>query len=209
MSLIYPKRIRQVLRGENPKIFVAGFDKKDQPVKEVVDQVKDKDGNIYDVFEEGGKRYVMQGNAKVNAKFFETDPVGMPMFCPKCGSIMKTHLDKKMWNIHTVCFGCAIKIEDSLRKSNKWETYQKQRILLNKKSLATEMLSEVNSLIEAGVDKIINYVNSDGKLEKWENQDRDKIIEYLDSERETLIKELETINKELEETGEILYVKYN
>lgn len=208
MSLIYPKRIRSILNGESPKLTFGGFTKKEDNKKTILNTIKGKDGKLYEVFEEDGKRYVMNGNNKVNVKFIEEDSVTMPMFCPKCKHIMKSHLDKKMWNIHSVCFNCAIKIEDNLRKTNEWNKYQQQKVLLNKISFINEMKSELTSILENGIDSVIHFVNADGSTDKWTNTDKDKIEQYIISELEEVNNQLKLATDELESTGELLSVKY-
>ena len=39
----------------------------------------------------------------------------MPLFCPKCGKLMK-RIDKPYYSIHGHCLDCHAKFEDKLKK---------------------------------------------------------------------------------------------
>jgi len=208
MSVIYPKRIKSILNGEKPVITFGGYNKSEVK-KEVVDVIKDKDEVLREIFIEDGKRYFYRNGIKINAKFLEPNETQMPLFCSKCNHIMTSKLDDKMYYMHGVCFECAIKIEDSLRISGKWQIYEQQKILLNKKSFIVEMLDEVNLIISNGISSIITHVNQEGEMEKWNNESKAEIEEYLQSEKIKLEELLKEVNDELEQTGEIIYVDYS
>ena len=55
--------------------------------------------------------------------------VRMPLFCPNCGKVMKKRLDDKMWRLFGHCFDCQVEIENKLRITGEYETWEKKKIL--------------------------------------------------------------------------------
>jgi hypothetical protein len=86
--------------------------------------------------------------------------------CPECNEKMNKRLDKKYYNIHKMCMECSVKLETKMRYEGTWESYEKEKVLANVKGWLKDAEIEKDILIEQiGKD---SYVNSDGKLEKWE-----------------------------------------
>ena len=58
----------------------------------------------------------------------------MPWFCPKCDSIMKKRLDRKMWMLFDHCFECQLEEEHKMRVEGTFENYEKRKFFLNRRS---------------------------------------------------------------------------
>ena len=110
----------------------------------------------------------------------------MPLFCPCCKQIMKTHRDKNYYLIHKKCLNCVVDFETELRRIGAWEEYQNRIHNSEIDSFITEFKAWVeDSLTESNQ----GFVSEDGHLEKWvggPNKQRvvdelHKTIEYLSS----------------------------
>ena len=84
--------------------------------------------------------------------------VRMPLFCPNCGKVMKKRLDDKMWRLFGHCFDCQVEIENKLRITGEYETWEKKKILENKKSYLKDLKQS-----------IVEFEQTEGKAEFLNN----------------------------------------
>ena len=87
-----------------------------------------------DVWEDNGKKWTIKKGIKQTVTKFDKlkQLIIMPITCPKCSQPMKiTDLNKKMWSIHSMCFNCVIKMEAEIKRTGKWDEYEKQMIIKN------------------------------------------------------------------------------
>ena len=84
--------------------------------------------------------------------------VRMPLFCPNCGKVMKKRLDDKMWRLFGHCFDCQVEIENKLRITGEYETWEKKKILENKKSYLKDLKQS-----------IVEFEQTEGKAEFFNN----------------------------------------
>ena len=87
---------------------------------------KKEDHKEGDIWEEGGKKWTIKNGIKQT--YTKLDKVKkeaiLPLFCPKCSSLMKKRNDTKMYNIHKKCFNCVTKMEHKLRIKDEYEEYE-------------------------------------------------------------------------------------
>ena len=99
----------------------------------------------------------------------------MPLFCPKCGKLMK-RVDKPYYNVYRYCLDCHAKAEDKLKKEGKYkEHYNKindkilDKRILEFKQYVSDKLGESND----------SFVSENGEIEKWVGKlDKEKVDEY-------------------------------
>jgi len=84
--------------------------------------------------------------------------VRMPMFCPECKKVMKKKLDNKFWSLMGHCFDCQVIIENKLRITGEYETWEKKKILENKKSYLKDLKQS-----------IVEFEQTEGKAEFFNN----------------------------------------
>ena len=84
--------------------------------------------------------------------------VRMPMFCPECKKVMKKKLDNKFWRLMGHCFDCQVTIENKLRITGEYETWEKKKILENKKSYLKDLKQS-----------IVEFEQAEGKAEFFNN----------------------------------------
>ena len=130
--------------------------------------------------------------------------VRMPLFCPECKKVMKKRLDDKMWRLFGHCFDCQIKIENKLRIEGKYEEWEKNKILENKKAFLHDLKQSIDEFEQTGGKA--TFFNSVGvrdvELEKenWSMGDEkfNKIItearEYIQSLEDNIKDEQEKLN---------------
>ena len=84
--------------------------------------------------------------------------VRMPMFCPECKKVMKKKLDNKFWRLMGHCFDCQVTIENKLYFTGEYETWEKKKILENKKSYLKDLKQS-----------IVEFEQTEGKAEFFNN----------------------------------------
>jgi len=143
-----------------------------------------------DVWEEDGRTWTIKNGVKQNiTKMDKFKKMGkMPLFCPECGTLMKKHLDKKVFPAYQKCFDCVVDYEAKIKHTDEHRKYFNN--LRN---------SHVDHTIEAFTaymkDKMsesnANYVTEAGDVENWKGglsqEDLDKELqeglEFLKSMR--------------------------
>ena len=141
-----------------------------------------------DIWDEDGRKWTIKNGVKQNiTKMDEAKKAHvMPLFCPCCSQIMKTHRDKNYYLIHKKCLNCVIDFETELRRIGAWEEYERKIQNQEIDSFITEFKAWVeDSLTESNQ----GFVSEDGHVEKWvggPNKQRvvdelHKTIEYLSS----------------------------
>ena len=78
-----------------------------------------------DVWEENGRTWTIKNGLKQNiTKMDKFKKMGkLPLFCPECGTLMKKHLDTKVYPAYQKCFDCVVDYEAQLQKEGKSKEY--------------------------------------------------------------------------------------
>lgn len=97
-----------------------------------------------------------------------------------CRSKKKSKLDEKMQKIHGMCFDCVIEMETKLKMEGKFNDYARNKMRNNAQAFFVDADREVEVLKESL--KKIEYVNQDGREEKWEMTNKDAFIEKVDED---------------------------
>jgi len=136
---------------------------------------KKEDYKEGDVWEENGKKWTIKDGIKQT--YTKLDEVKkeaiLPLFCPKCDSIMKKRNDSKMYKIHKMCFDCVIKMENKLKIEGKYKEYEKNLIINN----AQDMIEDFESYLLDALNTSNNqYVSERGEIERWKGGlDKEKL----------------------------------
>lgn len=119
-----------------------------------------------DVWEEDGRQWTIKNGIKQNiTKMDKFKKMGkLPLFCPECGTLMKKHLDTKVFPAYQKCFDCVIDHEVQLEKEGKLKEYTKnlqhdhiQSAMDGFKEFMKDRIKESNA----------NYVTEAGDVENW------------------------------------------
>ena len=129
-------------------------------------KTKIEDHKEGDVWEEGGKKWIIKDGIKQT--YTKLDAIKkeaiLPLFCPCCGTLMKNRFDPKMYKLHKKCFNCVVKMETKLRVEGKYEEYERKIIADNATSYVDDL--ELH-LMEALNTSNSQYVSEKGEVERW------------------------------------------
>jgi len=119
-----------------------------------------------DVWEEDGRTWTIKNGIKQNiTKMDKFKKMGkLPLFCPECGTLMKKHLDTKVFPAYQKCFDCVVDYEAELAKQGKLEDYHTQlrnqhvqKVIDNYTEFMKDRMKESNA----------NFVTEAGDVENW------------------------------------------
>jgi len=130
-----------------------------------------------DVWEEDGRQWTIKNGIKQNiTKMDKFKKMGkLPLFCPECNTLMKKHLDTKVFPAYQKCFDCVVDYEAQLEKEGKSEEYFKG--LRNQ-----HIQSTIDSYTEFMKDRIkesnANWVTEAGDVEDWKGGKSKEELEH-------------------------------
>ena len=141
--------------------------------------VEHKEG---DIWEENGKQWTIKNGLKQNITRLDNikKSLMIPLTCPNCSKPMKNDiLNKKMWPIHKMCFDCVITMETELKRTGKFEEYQRNMVHSGVKTHIKEM-EDLLLELALGASKE-SFVTEAGDIEEWRggNIDTTQMIEDL------------------------------
>ena len=124
----------------------------------------------------------------------------MPWFCPKCDSVMKKRLDRKMWMLFNHCLDCQIEEEHQMRVSGTFDSYEKKKFFENRKSAILEQKDSIKEWLDAGDSTFVEPVNIDTGFVHVEKYERPpELIKEAEEALEQIDKTLDEVNSILEE----------
>ena len=147
-----------------------------------------------DVWKENGKTWTIKDGIKQTISKLDAikKEVFMPLCCPKCGKVMKHHLDISNYKIHKNCHDCVILYEHKLRIRGEYDDYIKNLQLRNSLTQIDEM---ENMFLEFANKSNEGFISEQGEIERWKGGiDKDKmskdIIEAAQEARKNIQKKL-------------------
>lgn len=173
MGYVFPKRMRDVMNGDNPYGTSIGYNMKTKEEREEIEKQLEK--------EKKEKEKRMQIFAENS------------MFCPVCGKFMND-FDLKMKNIRGYCSKCGARVDGYLKLHGMWKSYEENIALRNYKSKLINIKAEAEEFLLNLKDEI-KIVNHDGTFDtlKGDNEKVKKFIKH----------EIEDINEKLKEVEDI------
>jgi hypothetical protein len=191
MGYIFPKRIQSILQGDTPVTTVGYETNKDSTTRNAGDEWTDEKGVRWR--QHNGWRERVSGMEEIRTEIKKI--LDTPKNCPTCGEAMKTDkLDVKFWKLRGKCFNCVIKEETHYRSTGQYLVYE-QNIMLNN---ALSYYKDIRNQMQHYVDSIpdtISYVEEDGQIENWDNNNKQTTIEFFRNE----LKELDEVITKIEE----------
>jgi len=141
--------------------------------------VEHKEG---DVWEENGKNWTIKNGLKQTITRLDSikKSLLLPIICPNCSKAMaNSPLNKKMWPLHGKCFDCVINMESELKRTGKFEEYQRNMVHSGIKTHIKEM-EDLLLELALGASKE-SFVTEAGDIEEWRggNIDTTQMIEDL------------------------------
>jgi hypothetical protein len=135
-----------------------------------------------DVWEENGKNWTIKNGLKQTITRLDSikKSLLLPIICPSCSKAMaNSPLNKKMWPLHGKCFDCVINMESELKRTGKFEEYQRNMVHSGIKTHIKEM-EDLLLELALGASKE-SFVTEAGDIEEWRggNIDTTQMIEDL------------------------------
>ena len=119
-----------------------------------------------DVWEEDGRQWTIKNGVKQNiTKMDKFKKMGKtPLFCPECNTLMKKHLDTKVFPAYQKCFDCVVDYEAELAKQGNSEEYFKD---LKNQHVQSAIDGYKAFMVDAMKESNANYVTEAGDVENW------------------------------------------
>tara|TARA_R100001480_G_scaffold100291_2_gene104220 strand:- start:819 stop:1397 length:579 start_codon:yes stop_codon:yes gene_type:complete len=119
-----------------------------------------------DEWEENGRTWTIKNGLRQNiTKMDKFRKMGhMPLFCPECGTLMKKHLDKKVFPAYQKCFDCVVDYEAQLRKEGKAEEYYNN---MHNEHINNLQKEYKNFMEEKFNESSESYITERGDVESW------------------------------------------
>jgi len=169
------KNLKNILQGKEveKKIQVGGYD------KEFSEKMKK---------EKEEERKASESYSNMMASF------RMPLFCPKCQSVMTKRLDKKFWNKgYKKCFNCVTDEQHKIRLKGPeaWKEYENKKMKDNAMGWLKDQEQAFNEWKEMAL-KPRDIVNEDGSLEKWRGdlEGQKKFVKNMEKEFKNMKKDI-------------------
>ena len=144
-----------------------------------------------DVWVENKKTWTIKDGIKQTVSKMDAikKEIFMPLCCPKCSKVMKSQLDKPNYKIHKMCFNCVIDFEHELKKTGKWEEYERNIKNDEIDNRIKEFKLWVKEKIEEGNE---GFVSESGEVEKWVGKVN---IARVEEHIEDVVKYLESLKQ--------------
>lgn len=124
-----------------------------------------------DEWEENGKTWTIKNGIKMTITKLDLvkSALQTPLTCPECKRAMnKGRLDKHMYGIHKKCSDCVISHETELKRTGKFEEYQKSILSRGVEYHIREMEDALLELSLGNMDE--SFVTEAGDIETWKGK---------------------------------------
>ena len=119
-----------------------------------------------DIWKENGKTWTIKDGIKQTISKLDAikKEINIPLCCPKCGKIMKHHLDINNYKVHKKCHSCVIKFEHKLKINGKYDSYIKKLKIKNNVTRLTEI---EDFFLDIANQSNESYISEQGEIERW------------------------------------------
>ena len=123
----------------------------------------------------------------------------IPWFCPECNKVMKSHLDDKMYRLHSQCFDCQVRFENKLRVDGKYAEWEEKKVLNNQLSYIRDQIESIEDWKDEASKPLVVFdqvgvQDVELQTEKW-SQNTAKVEEMSNE----ALEELDKMKTEVEE----------
>ena len=143
--------------------YSKDMDRQNKALKDLMSG-KEYEKDYIQVGYEGKPDKNLQGKTRETKMTGIMKDVRMPWFCPSCKKTMKKKLDNKFWRIENQCFDCHVEMENKLRMTGEYETYEKSKILENKKAYLKDLKQSIDEFEQT--DGKAEFFNEVGVVKK-------------------------------------------
>ncbi len=176
------RKVAEKLKQDGDKL-IFGWRGESEPTR--------KEGDVWEDI--SGKKWTIKNGVRQSVT--KLDDAKTPWWCPRCTKPMNHRLDIKFWRIRGHCMDCVIKDESELRRSGKWEEYERKLMLRNYVAEITDKIAQLQAYHDEVSKPEFLIMNENEKtvlmMEEW-----DIDIDKLKTDLQNDIEELRSILKE-------------
>jgi len=184
--------VRGYLAGERPFIQV-GY---------VGDDSTRKEGEIWE--DSSGKTWIKKNGYKKRVnKLGKVSSESLKKICSVCSADVRwgSDLDDKIFPKTGRCYDCNVAFESKLKVQNKFENYEKIKVLQNQRGFCLDLkgkLEESINYLKTSSDDIV-YLNEDGTKEVWKDTARAQVLSAAENDYKECLAAIDRINFSLSE----------
>lgn len=198
MGKIYPGRIKSILNGDAPVVkFYAGGGVSRESHSEG-ETWTDKEGKTWQ--KRNGVVYRIDNEDLMDFLVETRKSLELPKVCPKCSRELKnTKINRKFWSLYNQCADCVIEEHTRMKIDGRWTKFEETKLLERERDYFKDILVMIKDTMKNDIKKVHEYVNEDGKIEKWENTSYAEQTAFFENEIKEIETRLEEIDKRLKE----------
>lgn len=189
------KAVKQMLTGEHrlQNRTVVGYEgKKDTRTRKVGDiwEETTPNGDTIEWEQKQGYRVKRRKITKILDKVREELNQYPNCYdnCEKKKTARYTQHDKKIRDVHGMCLDCLARYETYLKANGEFKEYERKRHLESATSFFRDAEKE-KELIKSALNSI-EYVEEDGGLEVWKSENKQALLDKIDTDFEKLKKSI-------------------
>ena len=122
-----------------------------------------------------------------------------PWFCPECNKVMKSHLDDKMYRLHSQCFDCQVKFENKLRVEGKYDEWEEKKVLNNQLSYIKDQIESIENWKKESSKQVVAYDQIGVKDVELHKETWSQNTERVETMSKEALEELNKMKEEVEE----------
>lgn len=194
--------VKDYLNGERP-LTVVGYAAPAEQKHSVGERWTDSRGREWEQKENGPVR-VTKVIDIVRAEFDDR--------CSDCGCEIRwgSRHDRKFFNKTGKCFDCLIKEETDLRIKGQYVLYERKKILNNQRTYLLDIRAKLREAFDFTKEhKELTYVNSNGFVERWENNARDDLLKNIRKDFITCLKAIREVEDSLKKVEDEISTALN
>lgn len=164
--------VRAMLNGDRP-LTIVGYEAPAEQKHNVGEKWTDAKGREWEQKENGPVRVT---------KVIDIVRAELDDRCSDCGCEIRwgSRHDRKFYNRTGKCFDCLIKEETALRIKGQYKLYEQKKMLNNQRTYLLDIRTKLREAFDfTKAHKELTYVNSNGFVERWENNARDELLRNI------------------------------
>jgi hypothetical protein len=122
-----------------------------------------------------------------------------PWFCPECNKVMKSHLDDKMYRLHSQCFDCQVKFENKLRVEGKYDEWEEKKVLNNQLSYIKDQIESIENWKKESSKQVVAYDQIGVKDVELHKETWSQNTEQVETMSKEALEELNKMKTDVEE----------
>jgi hypothetical protein len=191
--------VKNYLDGERPVLQVGySGEAEDNKPREIGEIWTDSKGRTWRKTEYG-KSSVTPVMDLINAENKKT--------CKCCKADIRwgSPQDEKIYNKTQMCFDCLIEHETNIRLKGKWKEYETRKVFENQLAYVSDVKQKIKDSLEyTKKTRVLTFVNSNGRVEEWEDNRRDDLLKDLKKDHVKCLKTIKKLEGEIKKLDEAL-----